>query len=182
MWRSFSDIPIFPIFQDGGRTTRSWSFDPISGTICCPWSKYDCCTNKARHWYDLSVWPVLCTLSATICTTTGTIDTTKLAISTIALTLSPTCYHGSNDPVDHSTIVARFWQPSRDRCTLHTTASTLWYERPTSRPSARSGWSPPSAWVEEGIVMNRLLLLLRWIEPNSFSSTASISAQPRWHY
>ena len=70
---------------------------PISGTICCPWppvqSEYHGCTNKARHLYDWSVWPTLCTFSTTISMTTGTIDMIAFAMLTISLMLSPICCH-----------------------------------------------------------------------------------------
>ena len=114
----------------------------ISGTKCCPIPpvrlKYDCFTNKVRDWYDWSVWPALRMFSAIFGTTTGTID--AIAMWTIALTLF-FCYHDWNDPTDHSTIPARFWQPSHDHWTLYTTASTLPLrcDRPTSRPCVRSG-------------------------------------------
>ena len=123
----------------------------ISGTMCCPRppvpSEYECCTNKARHWYDWSIWSALLAFSATISTTTDTIDMTALALLTITHKLSPKCYHDLIDPVDHSKTPAHFWQLSHDHGTLHTTASTLPLrcERPTSRPCTRSGWSPQSA-------------------------------------
>ena len=56
-------LPMFPIFHDRDRTIRSWSLPPIGRTIRCVRlpvrSKYDCCTNKAWHWYEGSIWSTL---------------------------------------------------------------------------------------------------------------------------
>ena len=102
----FADVPGLPIFHDRDRTIRSWPSRSLVLLVLiliwqllllfyviCRAQKYDCCTNKARHWYDWSVWPALHTFSATINAIPGTIDTTALAMSHTPRRVALTCVH-----------------------------------------------------------------------------------------
>ena len=132
--------------SDRGLNSRS-----LSAQDC----QYDLSTTVERRWYDGSVWSALSTFSTTISTTTNTVDTTALTMLTTTPTLLPICYRDINDLTDWRTIPSRVWRPSEDRCTLHTTTSTLPVpgDRPWPRTCTRSGWSLQSASIDSGKVI-----------------------------